>query len=234
MKKKILVCSFFLAIFLCLFLLISDKNINKNKKINTIKSEEKKNLKNNQDLKNKEDDKPVKPDNEDIVGFIKITGTGISNYIAQGTDNDYYLNHNLNKEEDIAGSVFLDYRNNLNDRKLLIFGHNARKLKTVPFHDLEKYLDESFYKENSYIDIELNGENSKWQIFSVMIVPKGNNTHMLISFNDAEWINHLNWLKNNSLYDTNISVNSTDRIVILQTCNYEPDNTYLLVCAKKI
>ena len=59
------------------------------------------------------------PDNEDIVGKIKIDGTNIDEYIVQGSDNEYYLNHNLDKEEDIAGAVFLDYRNNFDDRKLV-------------------------------------------------------------------------------------------------------------------
>lgn len=172
--------------------------------------------------------------NKDIVGSIKIDGTNINEYIVQGTDNDYYLNHNLNKEEDIAGSVFLDYRNSFSDRKLLIFGHNARKLKTVPFHDLEKYLDKSFYNENKYIDLTLNSEKSKWLIFSVMTVNKKDNTHMKITFNDDEWLKHIEWLKSNSLYDTNVNVGLNDKIVILQTCNYKPEGTYLLISAKKI
>lgn len=116
----------------------------------------------------------------------------------------------------------------------MIFGHNARKLKTVPFHDLEKYLDESFYKDNKYIELILNNESSTWIIFSVMTVEKDNNTHMKLWFTSEEWMSHIEWLKNNSLYDTKIDVNISDRIVILQTCNYNPDNTYLLVSAKKV
>lgn len=187
----------------------------------------------NDDNSIKEEDN-LKPSNEDIVGSIKISGTNINEYIVQGDDNEYYLNHNLDKEEDIAGSVFLDYRNNFSDKKLLIFGHNARKLKTVPFHDLEKYMDESFYKDNKYIDLTLNDETSKWQVFSVMTVEKGNNTHMKLRFTDQEWINHIDWLKSNSLYDTKVDVGASDNIVILQTCNYKPENTYLLISAKKI
>ena len=184
-----------------------------------------------EDTTNVEEDKP---NNEDIVGKIKINGTNIDEYIVQGSDNDYYLNHNLNKEEDIAGAVFLDYRNNFNDRKLLIFGHNARTLKTVPFHDLEKYKDESFYNGNKYINLNLNNEDSKWIIFSVMLVKKDDNTHMKLIFSDSGWLQHLTWLKANSLYDTKVNVEFNDRIVIIQTCNYNPDDEYLLVSAKKI
>lgn len=139
----------------------------------------------------------------------------------------------MNREEDIAGAVFLDYRNNFNDRKLLIFGHNARKLKTVPFHDLEKYKDESFYNDNKYINLNLNNEDSKWIVFSVMIVKKSDNTHMKLNFSDSGWLQHLTWLKDNSLYDTKVDVSANDRIVIIQTCNYNPDDTLILISAKK-
>ena len=126
----------------------------------------------------------------------------------------------------------MDYRNSVDDKKILIFGHNARKLDTVPFHDLEKYLDESFYRENKYVDLKFN-EDTKWLIFSVMIVKKGNNTHMKLEFDDNSWLEHLNYLKSNSIYDTGVDVSFDDRIVVIQTCNYHPENTYILICAKK-
>ena len=128
----------------------------------------------------------------------------------------------------------MDYRNSIDDKKILIFGHNARKLETVPFHDLEKYLDKDFYNNNKYIDLKLGDEDSKWIIFSVMIVKKGDNTHMKLEFNDDTWMQHLNYLKSNSIYNTGVDIVSSDKIVVIQTCNYNPENTYILVCAKRI
>ncbi len=189
----------------------------------------------NKTIENSKDDITNAKDsygNEDIIGNITVSGTDIDEYIVQTTDNNYYLNHNLKKEYDIAGAVFMDYRNSVDDKKILIFGHNARKLDTVPFHDLEKYLDESFYRENKYVDLKFN-EDTKWLIFSVMIVKKGNNTHMKLEFDDNSWLEHLNYLKSNSIYDTGVDVSFDDRIVVIQTCNYHPENTYILICAKK-
>lgn len=190
----------------------------------------------NKTIENSKDDITNAKDlygNDDIIGNITVSGTDIDEYIVKTTDNNYYLNHNLKKEYDIAGAVFMDYRNSVDDKKILIFGHNARKLDTVPFHDLEKYLDESFYRENKYVDLKFN-EDTKWLIFSVMIVKKGNNTHMKLEFDDNSWLEHLNYLKSNSIYDTGVDVSFDDRIVVIQTCNYHPENTYILICAKKI
>ena len=189
----------------------------------------------NKTIENSKDDITNAKDsygNDDIIGNITVSGTDIDEYIVQTTDNNYYLNHNLKKEYDISGAVFMDYRNSVDDKKILIFGHNARKLDTVPFHDLEKYLDESFYRENKYVDLKFN-EDTKWLIFSVMIVKKGNNTHMKLEFDDNSWLEHLNYLKSNSIYDTGVDVSFDDRIVVIQTCNYHPENTYILICAKK-
>ena len=189
----------------------------------------------NKTIENSKDDITNAKDlygNDDIIGNITVSGTDIDEYIVKTTDNNYYLNHNLKKEYDISGAVFMDYRNSVDDKKILIFGHNARKLDTVPFHDLEKYLDESFYRENKYVDLKFN-EDTKWLIFSVMIVKKGNNTHMKLEFDDNSWLEHLNYLKSNSIYDTGVDVSFDDRIVVIQTCNYHPENTYILICAKK-
>ena len=231
MKKKLLV-----VIIVCILIALSTLfmlNLNNRKVDNNNNVKKVINKKN----ENPKDDNTITKDtygNDDIIGNIKVSGTDIDEYIVQTNDNNYYLNHNLKKEYDIAGAVFMDYRNSIDDKKLLIFGHNARKLDTVPFHELEKFLDETFYRENKYIDLKLGDIDSKWLIFSVMIVKKGDNTHMKLEFNDNSWLEHLNYLKNNSIYETGVDVNSEDRIVVVQTCNYHPENTYILICAKKI
>lgn len=172
--------------------------------------------------------------NKDIIGRIKIDGTNIDNILVQTDNNEYYLNHLPNGEKDSRGTIFMDYRNNTNDRKLLIYGHNSETLKSAPFHDLEKYLNESFYKQNKYVELTLNDEKSTWEIFSVMILEKNDNRHMKITFNDSEWIKHLDWMKNNSIYNTDVEASLNDRIITLQTCYYEPGDSYLIINAKKI
>ena len=58
--------------------------------------------------------------------------------------------------------------------------------------------------------------------------------YMKITFNDKEWIKHIDWMKKNSVYDTYVDVGVDDKIVTLQTCYYKPKNSYLIVNAKKI
>ena len=55
--------------------------------------------------------------NQDVVGTLEILNTDYKVPIVQGTDNSYYLKHLPNKEYSIMGSIFLDYRVNINNSK---------------------------------------------------------------------------------------------------------------------
>ena len=81
--------------------------------------------------------------NSDIVGVLKIADE-IEVPIVQTNNNDYYLNHSIDNKESIYGSIFLDYRTNIDSKKLLIYGHSSIK-NDVPFNILEKYYDKEKY-----------------------------------------------------------------------------------------
>lgn len=52
--------------------------------------------------------KKLKEQNSDVIAVLEIPGTGIKYPIFQGPDNEFYLRKGLNKEYDIAGSIFMD------------------------------------------------------------------------------------------------------------------------------
>lgn len=63
---------------------------------------------------------------------------------------------------------------------------------------------------------------------------------MNINFSDREdYLNHLNKLKDKSLFNTELSLSEDDEILILQTCSTHSDyrdyeKKYLLVISKRI
>ena len=133
----------------------------------------------------------------------------------------------------ITGSVFIDYRTKLNeDKNVIIYGHNANNYD-IPFRYLRYYLKEEFYKNNKYIDIKTDDGNSKYEIFSVYI-SNGDYTHLNIKFPSEEsFSNHLEYLKNKSIYGTSTSVSASDSIITLQTYLWK-DNALIVISAKKI
>lgn len=69
----------------------------------------------------------LKKINPDIVAWIRIEAAGIDYPVVQGEDNDYYLHHTFRGEPNIAGSIFMDYRNeDFMDEKVILYGHNMR------------------------------------------------------------------------------------------------------------
>ena len=44
-----------------------------------------------------------------------------------------------------------------------------------------------------------------------------------MDYTDSDWNETINNYKNNSMYDTGVSVDGNDKIVILQTCSMNPN-----------
>jgi sortase B len=169
----------------------------------------------------------------EVVGRIKISNSNIDYYITKHDDNNYYLNHNYLGEYDKDGSIFIDYRNNLDDRKLIIYGHNSLEGDSL-LSDLEKYLDKDFYDNNKNIMITLNNIQYNYQVFAVNIVDTSNYKHTKINFsNDNEFYEHINYFIDNSIYHDSID-STINNIITIQTCYYEVDNSYLLINARRI
>lgn len=171
----------------------------------------------------------------DLRGIVEVSGTNINSFIMQGSDNSFYLNHLENGEYNELGSIMLDYRNNLeNDTISVIYGHNAY-LSYTPFEELEKFYQKDFYEKNKYIYITTGGVRHKYEIFTVAMVPKKTSRHIQIEFESEEKLDeHLHWLREISLYDTGVEVNTSDKVLILQTCSIKYDGNFLIIGGRKV
>ena len=109
--------------------------------------------------------------NTDIIGELSIPNTDLKVPVAHTSDNEYYLSHLLDKSYNTAGSVFLDYRNNISDRKILIYGHNSTLVDTE-FTLLENYANKDYYDQHSDIYLKTLDEEYHYKIFSVYIATK--------------------------------------------------------------
>lgn len=167
--------------------------------------------------------------NNDIIGKLIIDGTKIDTLLVKSTNNEYYLNHSINKEYDIKGSVFVDYRTNLNSKQINIYGHNSKEYE-LPFKELEKYKSKEFYEEHKLIKLWDGKETFYYEIFSIQIV-SSNSNHMNIEPMNLE--KHIDEL-NKSIYETNNKATVKDKILVLQTCDYSKKDSYLLIIAKKV
>lgn len=164
------------------------------------------------------------------MGWIKIDGTEIDYPVVQADDNDYYLNHNFDKEKESRGTIFMDYTSdpNLGYMNTVIHGHNW--LDDTVFSELPQYSDIDYYREHPVIEYNTRTEMHKWKIFAVFITTASADEDNGYVFNyvypDMGGINfdgYMAEINKRTLYYTGVDVNENDKILTLSTCTREVD-----------
>ncbi|QUW24043.1 class B sortase [Sporosarcina sp. Marseille-Q4063] len=175
-------------------------------------------------------------ENDELVGWITVEGTQIDYPILKADNNVDYLNRNFYKEKNIAGSIFMDFRNNVQDPGLntIVYGHRVKDGSM--FEQLTKYQDKDFFMNHQTFEFDTLYDSYEAQIFAVYIT-KTDFDYIQTDFaNDAEYEQLLTGIREKSMYETDIEVNSDDHILTLSTCDYEldPDHGRLVVQAKLV
>lgn len=172
--------------------------------------------------------------NSDVIAWIKIPDTNIDYPVVKGQDNEYYLKHNIKKENSLSGSIFMDYRNEGNNKDLnkIIYGHNIKDGSM--FKNLTNYKKKEFLIAHPIIELNTLDESTQWEIFSVYITDTNFNYIKTNFYNKEEYNEFLKELKNKSLYDTGVNITSDDIILTLSTCTYEFSNARFAIHAKLV
>lgn len=172
--------------------------------------------------------------NPEVVAWLSVNGTNIHYPVVQHKDNTYYLNHSIYGNNNEAGWVFMDYRNDLKamDRNTIIYGHG--RLDGSMFGSLRDILKHDWYENEDHFVIRMSTPdmNSVWQIFSVYKIPTTSDYIQTEFENDNEYLGFLKLLMERSMYDFHTSVSENDRILTLSTCFDEAEK--IVVHAKLI
>lgn len=160
--------------------------------------------------------------NEEVVGELVVNNTKVDYPVVQASDNDYYLDHNINKEKNANGWIFLDFRNdamNL-DKNNIIYGHNMY-YSGVMFGTLYKTYNKNWYKnpDNQIITYNTLYEDMEFQIFSIYKVPDTNDYLKVYFDGDNDFLEFIDMITERSIYDFNVPVNADDKIITLSTCS---------------
>jgi sortase B len=178
--------------------------------------------------------------NPDIVGWLKIDGTRIDFPILQNPqDAEYYLNHGFDKEENKNGLPFLDAHSRINDSGIfLIHGHHMKS--GAMFTDLMKYKKESFYKEHATFQFSTLYEKKEYEIVSVILSKVYRKSDDVFKYyqiekvrTSAEFDSYIQNIKKLALYDTGVTAQYGDKLVVLSTCEYSTENGRLAVVARE-
>ena len=194
------------------------------------------NNKNKKILKNIKEDITTKTDNQEessinfnellkqnknTVGWIKINNSVIDYPIVKYTDNSYYLTHSFDNSKNSAGWIFMDYRNNITDNNIVIYGHN-RKDKSM-FGSLKNILKKENYEnsENKKIYFTTINGKAEYEIYSAFVINDEDiENYVKLNFkNDEEFNKFIKSTINSSYIKTNTNTDYIKNIITLYTCH---------------
>lgn len=238
-KKIIYILILVLAIIFTVYslfnFLLEKKEIRETKRQLEVVEEKKNKISDELNINDRYDQYKKEFNNNDIVGRLIINGLDIDNLLVQTTDNDYYLRRLLDGTYNVMGSMFVDYRSDIeNGRQINIYGHNS-DIYDLPFKKLLNYLDRDFFINNRKVTLETLNGTKTFEIFSVKVITDDIEHTEILFDNDADFNEHIKKLRNNSLYDSLDEVSGTDQILVLQTCLI--NNTlgkYLIIIGRKV
>ena len=180
--------------------------------------------------------------NSDLVGWLTIDAIGVDYPVMQTPgDNEYYLRRGFDKVYSLAGSLFLDENCRITSPSTanwLIYGHNMSDGSM--FGQLDKYAEESFYKEHPTFEFDTLYEEMQWQIVAVIRTQVGADDLPYYTFFDAsserDWQAKYQAVMDLALYDTGVTAQYGDQLLTLSTCGTTSSTTdkRLAVIAKRI
>ncbi len=173
--------------------------------------------------------------NKDVIGYISIPDTEIEYPVLMGTDNTYYLTHDLYGKADKSGTIMADYKyqntgiEEMFLRHTMLYGHHlARK---GMFTTLVQYKKADFFQKHPYIEFSNRYKKGRWKVFSVYVVNADEETIPRMFEKDEEYLAFLEKAKSRSKYAVDVSFDKDSKVLTLCTCSYETDNSRTIVHA---
>lgn len=178
--------------------------------------------------------------NDNLAGWLTIPGTEVDTAILQASDNkryltyDFYENYTSETSSRNYGNLFLDYRCYTDgelSKNMIIHGHTTGRSDGIPkqaFRSLYDYRDKEHFIDCPLIKYStLYGEHT-YKICAVFYSTTQKSADNGYFFNyiypdmsDSNMVGYIEQVKQRALYETGVTLESTDKIITLSTCIYD-------------
>lgn len=181
----------------------------------------------------------LKARNKEIIAWIKIPLVHLDIPIVQTTDNNYYLTHDIDRQKNKLGWIFVDTRSNIEHMGMntTIYGHNS--LNQQMFGSLKKLLSpaEGYSEDSELIQFTTEYQEMVFQICSVYVTDIEDWEYVQSSFMDdaakSSFIHMIQEKNQVALFTTN-SLSIQDKFLTLSTCYGPAGTTKRLVVQAKL
>lgn len=175
--------------------------------------------------------------NPDVCAWVTLDNTKIDHPVLQGQDNMSYINTDVYGNFALAGSIFLDSRNDnaFGDTFSLLYGHHMEN--SGMFGDLDLYKDRQFFLDNTSGLLILPDSSYDLEIFACLVVEASDN----MIFDPTRWqadiSNLLSYTKENAMYFRQetldmLAKEDCPHILAFSTCSAEFTDARTVVLAR--
>ena len=152
---------------------------------------------------------------------------------------EYYLRRAFDQSSSATGTPFIGEGSDIDSDCLIIYGHEMHN--GTMFGELDRYADAAFAAQKQPINIYTRTEMRTYEVFAAVqtrILGDGEEGYRYYNaagpLDQAGFDALVGWLKQNALYDTGVTPNFGEQILILSTCSYHTENGRFLVAARRI
>lgn len=202
--------------------------------------------------------KDVKDSNGDYYNFYTETGHLIKDYENYNGNDVYIWTNWKTMEYDYnieGGSVFMDYRNELSDQNIIIYGHHFSETagndpnRNKAFTPIEKLLEQKNYENNKIVKLVLDNETRTYEFVGVYKFDVNSDFCMqnlqyyrteynydeFEDIRDDDYFNkYIDAFNKTKLYETDSELKNTDKTLTLQTCISGHDGQVFEICVFKL
>ena len=156
--------------------------------------------------------------NTEAVGWLYSPGTPINYPVVQSANNDYYLKHLYNGQNNSSGAIFMDALNNsdLTDTNTIVYGHNMKNGSM--FATLQNYSEWWYYQQHPTMYYMTADKDYRIDVFACYPEPADSEVYTITFATDGIYSDYLQKIWSRSEINVNVPMDANDKILTLVTC----------------
>lgn len=184
---------------------------------------------------------PFYEQNSDIVGWLNVPGTKVNYPVVRSPESnpDFYLYRRFDKLWSDWGAVYCRPETDVDtpSDNVVLYGHHM--LDGSMFTGLDPYRKQDFWQEHQTLTFDTLYEHHTYKIWAAFKTSanedEGFMYHRFLNAADEEEFNQfVSTIKGLQYYDTGITPQFGDKLLLLSTCEYSLSNGRFIVCAVRV
>lgn len=184
---------------------------------------------------------PFYQQNSDMVGWLKIPDTKVDYPVVRSPEDnpDFYLYRRFDKLWSDWGAIYCrpDTDVNIPSDSVVLYGHHM--LDGSMFTGLDPYRKKDFWEAHQTLTFDTLYEHHTYQVWAAFKTSanedQGFMYHRFLNAADEEEFNQfVSTIKSLQLYETGITPQYGDKLLLMSTCEYILPNGRFIVCAVRV